>query len=272
VTASTGAIFGTSNNLGGAIADAPLINGSANYVIAFVSSDAVYGFSEQFFPGGEGGPVSVGSGGSEYYLYAGTFDNVYYQSSNSTGNIYVVGNTGVKTGATLYQVALSGGFLTGGVSGVVTGLTPNATDAYPWPSPVSEFCNPGSASNCALNAGGTATTTGTDYVFFSVNRGAKTGCTNTAGNGCILSYNVSNPSSVAISGSGLNVTTPTTNGCWATGGIVIDNSVQSGTLAGASEIYAVNLNGNASAATGTGCSGTVASAIIDGVQASQSSP
>ena len=114
VTASTGAISGTSSSLGGAIADAPLINGSANYVIAFVSSDAVYGFSEQFFPGGEGGPVGVGTGGTGYYLYAGTFDNLYYQSSNNTGNIYVVGNTGVTTGATLYQVGLSGGFLTGG--------------------------------------------------------------------------------------------------------------------------------------------------------------
>ena len=117
-----------------------------------------------------------------------------------------------------------------------------------------------------------------DYVFFSVNRGQVGSCTDSAGNGCILSYNVTTPTAVAISGSGVNVTTPGTNGCWATGGIVIDNSVQTGTLAGASEIYFVNLDGNAagspvsSAKTGTSCSGSTASAIMNGVQASQANP
>jgi hypothetical protein len=50
-----------------------------------------------------------------------------------------------------------------------------------------------------------------DYAFFSVNVG--NGCTNTAGYGCILSYNVSNPAAVAISGTGLNVPASGTNGC-----------------------------------------------------------
>ena len=154
---------------------------------------------------------------------------------------------------------------------MVTGLT--VSGAYPWPSPVTEFCNPGSNSACALQTAsgcttngttttitcssggftsaadvgasitgtdipagatittvssatkiiisaaatgstttGTATigvtTTGTDYVFFSVNRGNKTGCTTTAGNGCILSYNVSTPTAVAISGSGVERNNP----------------------------------------------------------------
>jgi hypothetical protein len=277
VTPSTGAVFGTTSTLNGEIADAPLINSSANYVFAFTDSDAIYGFSEQFFPGGQGGPVGLGTGGTGYYLYAGTFDNVYYQSSNGTGNIYVIGNTGVTTGATLYQVALSGGFLTGSAPAAVTGLTPSATDAYPWPSPVTEFCNPGSSSACALNAGGTQTTTGTDYVFFSVNRGNKSACTNTTGNGCILSYNISNPSTVSISGSGLNVNpgTPATNGCWATGGMIIDNAVQSGTLAGASQIYFVTLSGNnaggPSGATSSHCT-TGISGTAAGVQTSQSNP
>jgi hypothetical protein len=121
-------------------------------------------------------------------------------------------------------------------------------------------------SNVALTIG--ATTSGADYVFFSVNNGAKTGCTSGAGNGCVLSYNVSLPSSVAEAGSGLNVMTPGTNGCWATGGLIIDNSATTPT--GASQIYFLNLNGitagNLTACTAAG--GTATNAT----QAAQSNP
>ena len=98
------------------------------------------------------------------------------------------------------------------------------------------------------------------------------GCTTAAGNGCILSYNVSNPSAVSQAGSGLNVATPGTNGCWATSGIIIDNS---STTSGASQIYFENLNGNTAGgptgATSSNCTvGTAAN--MDAVQAAQSSP
>ena len=73
---------------------------------------------------------------------------MYYESSNHTGNIYVVGNTNATAGATLYQVALSGGFLTGGAPNVAT-VNASGTDAYPWPPPATEFCNNG-GSACAL--------------------------------------------------------------------------------------------------------------------------
>ena len=256
----------------GAIADAPLIDSGSNCVLAFTATDTVYDFSEQYFPGGQGS-AGAGTGGTGYYLYAGTFDNVYYQSSNRTGNLYVLGNTVGSTGnygAALYRLGLSAGLLIGGASdtAVVTGLTPNTSGVYPWPSPVTEFCNG------ACTSDGTKTTAGTDYVFFSLNRASVGSCTNTAGNGCILSYNVSNPLGVVISGTGLKVTTPGTSGCWATGGIVVDNS---STTAGASEIYVVNLNGAAAggptgtAQTSTSCTaGTTTS--LNGVQASQSSP
>jgi len=80
------------------------------------------------------------------------------------------------------------------------------------------------------------------------------------------------------SGTGLNVTTPGTNGCWATGGIVVDNS---STSAGASQIYFVGLGVNAAGAAGgasggatggTVCSGTTPSTTILATQASQSNP
>jgi hypothetical protein len=127
-----------------------------------------------------------------------------------------------------------------------------------------------SSESVAIQGG--QTTSGTDYVFFSVNRGAKTGCTNSAGDGCILSYNVSNPTAVSLSGSGLNVTTPGTNGCWATGGLIIDNSDPNTT--GAEQIYFINLNGAAaggvSGATSSNC--TTGTATINATQASQASP
>jgi hypothetical protein len=274
--APTGSKCANSNNSwgvsisGGQIADAPLVDSTANYLLAFVNTstaNTVYGYGEQFFPTTPG-TVGVGTGASGYYLYAGALDNVYYQSSTHTGNLYVVGNTGVTTGATLYKVGVSA-VLTGTVTTAVTGLTVSATNSYPWPSPVTEFCN----GTCASN--GTETTSGTDYVFFSVNRGNETGCTtSSAGNGCILSINVSNPSSVVIAGSGLNVTTPGTKGCWATGALIIDNSASS---SGASQIYAINLNGNAAGGpTGTTQTSSNCTAgtgpPLNGVQASQSSP
>src|SRR5208282_6023757 len=94
-----------------------------------------------------------------------------------------------------------------------------------------------------------------DYLFFSVYHSGKGGCTNSGGNGCILSYNISDPAGVGISGTGLNVTAEANPGCWATSGIEIDNS---STTTGASQIYFVNLNGNGA---GGPTSGTYTSGI-----------
>jgi hypothetical protein len=282
VTAA-GSPFGTAA-LGDAIADAPMVDGSAGSLYAFVttSSNSFSGSNTVYqFPTGFttccSGVVAVGTGGAGYYLYAGDFDNVYYESSSPTaGNIYVVGNTGTAGGGTLYRVAISGG----GMTGSVTAVTVLNGTAHPWPSPATEFCNNGTSA-CAVTTGGscgagvTCTTSGTDYLFFSVNRGAKTGCTNAAGNGCILSYNISKPTAVSQAGSGLNVTTPGTNGCWATGGIVPDNSAAVTT--GASQIYFVNLNGAAAGGAGGGTPTSTncaagATGTIYATQAQQSSP
>jgi hypothetical protein len=354
VTAATGVVHGTQTGVGDVIADAPLVDGSNGILFAFVTSgiyaysgyNAVYELSTGFtgctfgvspcYPGVVA--LSTTNANSGYYLYAGTFDNVYYESSSPpSGNIYVVGNTGATTGGVLYRIGISGGGMTG-----VTSVATVTAAAHPWPSPATEFCNPTSAgtpcgalfasgSGCTvstssktitcttanfaaadvgaaifgtdipagatvatytsptsitISANGTGststgtvtvevTTSGTDYLFFSVNRG--TGCSSSgAGTGCILSYNVTNPASPPQAGSGLGVTTPITNGCWATGALVIDNSVPSGTFAGASQVYSVELNGSAAGYPGTltngGCTGTTTSAIIEGVQALQSSP
>jgi hypothetical protein len=87
-----------------------------------------------------------------------------------------------------------------------------------------------------------------------------------------LSFNVTNPSAIAISGTGLNVTTPASPGCWATGGIVVDNDA---TTTGASQIYLVNLDGAAAGgpngSTSSNCAAGSA-VTIDAVQAQQSNP
>jgi hypothetical protein len=277
VKTTAGAIHGSAK-IGDAIADAPLVDSSKGAVYAFVTTNgsgynAIYDFGTGFTSSSTPEFVTVGTGGTGYYLYTGMFDNVWYQSTDDTGNLYVVGNTGgaASGGATLYRVGISNGSLattSGAVApavAVVTGLT--TSGASPYPSPLTEFCN----GTC--NASATQTTSGTDYVFFSVNQGAKTGCTTSAGHGCILSYNVSNPAKVVLAGSGLPVTTPASPGCWATGGIVIDN--YDTVMTGASQIYFVNLNGavagGPSGATSSACAAGT-SPTINAVQASQSNP
>ena len=368
---TNGEIHGTTGSIGDAIADAPLVDSSEGTEIVFVTTNGSYSYTgyngvwefvssfTTLIPAGQPGapgvvPVGLGSSGSGYYLYAGDFDNVYYDSGNPAyGHLYVAGNTGTAGGGALYQVNIAYSSLTGTVNTVASGL--NSTE-HPWPSPATEFCNNGTSactitsqrsvtakvqaaspnltilngsgtftsadvgayvtgtdtscpgpSSCipfgdtissvltsttaTLNTapGGTVssdtvaiqggqTTSGTDYLFFSVNRGTASGCTSTFGNGCILSYNVTNPTSVSLSGSGLNVKTPgTTNtsaGCWATGGFVIDNSDSS--TSGAQQIYSVTLNGasaggNAGAGnTSSAC--TSGTASLNATQASQSNP
>jgi hypothetical protein len=360
-----GSINGTSSSLGDIIIDGPLVDSNAGTVYVFVTTNsagdnAVFQFNTSFTSGignGAATGTEVGTGGTGYYLYVGAFDNVYYESSNHSGNLYIVGVTGGDPGL-LYQIPILGiaNFTSTGtpssnstnvtitgtavtsaddgmqitdtthpacipandtissVSGSTVTLTTKtsssggcasgdalaisnmgapvsvkisgdtgmgATDSHlaPWPSPITEFCNNG-ATGCALNAGGTATTSGTDYIFVSVERGGDSQatsppCIDSESDGCIAAINVSNPSSITLSGAS-NFTTGSnpSAGCWWTGGIVIDNSVGSGTLAGASQVYFINLAGNSAggAVVATSCGAAVTGNTIQAVQASQSLP
>jgi hypothetical protein len=236
-----------------------------------------------FYPGVAA--LSTTGSNAGHSLYAGTFDNVYYQSTGApSGNIYVVGDTGVEGSGILYQVRIvGGGITTNGNFALVTALSSNTgggSTSYPWPSPMTEFCN---TSTGACNAsGGVTTGGGKDYIFFSVNRGSKTGCTATVGNGCILAYNVTSetstlpaaPATPAEVGSGLNVATPITNGCWATSGLVVDNGLAT---TGNSQVYFIGLGGNAAGGpTGTTQTNAACTAgtagTIGATQASQVSP
>jgi hypothetical protein len=88
-----------------------------------------------------------------------------------------------------------------------------------------------------------------------------------------MSYNVSNPAAITLGGVQNYANDSGTNGCWATGGIVIDNDAST---TGASQIYFTSLNGAEAGEPGTPTSstycGTGSPATINAVQASQSAP
>ena len=266
VTAA-GVAHGTAALATGAIADAPLIDGTLGTVYAFVdtaTANTVYELSTGFTSATGANAAALGTGLAGYYLYAGSFDNVYEQSTLGTGTLWTVGNTGATSGGVLYGATIAAGILTGVVPTTVT----VTAAAHPWPSPLTEFCNGTCTTNGLITNGG-----GTDYVFFSVNQGTGTGCTSSAaGTGCIEAYNVNNPTAPILVG-GQNYVTPGTNGCWATGGIVIDNSDDS--TGGAADIYFVDLNGadagNPSGVLSSSCTAGTA-LTIDAIQAQQSAP
>jgi hypothetical protein len=150
---------------------------------------------------------------------------------------------------------------------------------YGWPSPITEFCNAGANGTGGCTVSGGATTLGTDYLFFSVDGLASatgTTCSTGSGHGCVLGYNVTTPTAITVAG-GAPVTTAATPGCWSTSAIEIDNSVPSGTLAGASQIYTFELNGNGAGGPTDGTYTSSACNNADGatpkaLQASQSNP
>jgi hypothetical protein len=276
---TTSGVLGNGANTG--IFDGVLVDGSAGEVYAFVTasrsltgttggscaanSNCVAEYPTNFAAGGILPAVvqPVGTGGASYPLYSGTFDNVYYSASTPTGNLYVMGGTGTTSGANLYRIAIANG-----VMGTPVAARTNLTAARPWSSPLTEFCNNG-ASSCV--ASDTATTVGTDQLFFSLNEPRFSGCTTSPGNGCVLGFDISTPQSGVNFLGGLNVTTPDTDGCWASSAIVVDNAAG----AGGSQIYFFNQNGVAAGGpngqTSSNCTaGTPTS--VNAVQASQSNP
>jgi len=273
-TTTSGSKHGISSKLGDTIIDGPLVDPSAGTVYAFVTTsggyNTVYQFPTSFTSGTGNGSVAVGTGGTGYYLYAGDFDNVYFGSLTHAGNLWVAGNTSTGGGATLYRIPITSTGAMGTATPAISGF--NST-LVPWESPLTEFCNEPDTIEVtgACRTDGTNTTAGTDYLLFSVNAGAVGTCTNSSGNGCVLSFNITTPTSPTLSGS-LNVKNVGSPGCWATGGIVIDNSDL--TELGGSQVYFINLNGNnpggptGNDVTSSACE-TGTGNIIQAVQASQ---
>jgi len=145
-------------------------------------------------------------------LYIGTFDNIYEISAGGTGHLYTCGVTPGGDNL-IYQISIT----TGTMSTTPT-TGPTLTNADVACSPPTEFYN------------GT-----TDQLYMSVANSALTSAqincpSNTLG--CILAFNITNGTWTTSTSS--TAATGVTSG---TSGIIVDNSVPSGTLAGASQVY-----------------------------------
>jgi hypothetical protein len=203
VDSSAGTILGTSSSLGvgNGIVDGPVVDPSGGRVYVFVGSDnstasspcfqgghpcaAVYQFPTNFSSGlGIEAKVSRGGNGTgTFTMYSGAFDNAYYASANSTGTLYVCGNT---TGiATPYRIPITAGVM----STTTLGGFPLASIAAPGNlpcGPLTELFN--SNQNSGNNSGGPA---GTDKLFLSTTGPSTTNpCFNNGTGGCILDFSI----------------------------------------------------------------------------------
>ena len=203
--------------------DSPIIDPVAGMVYVFLGNDGngksavvqlPMGFSNQAC----GTEALIGTASTTGIpVFAGTFDNLYINSSGGTppgsspsGNLYVCGDTSTSGDATLYQVQIVSNVMT--TSGTSRPVSSAATTC----SPVTEVYN-----------------TPNDYIFLSVEtHGAPANC---SGAGCVMSYTVPTVLGAVLP---LN-TTATATESGGTSGIVIDNIINLG-----SEIYFSTLTGS----------------------------
>lgn len=256
VDAATGTIAGASGQLDGTngIRDAPLLDPVAGMLYIFAGRDptvstetALYQFATSF-TGGSGTEIQFGQGGTAATAlqYDGTFDNTYYTSSNPaspSGYIYVCPTL---FDPSLYRIPITDNAMGAAVIGPQVGGSAGSRGRC---SSITEFYN--------FNANSGA---GADYLLLSAYQGFQPGCTDSNANGCVMSFDVTNPSnwSTGLAPLGtFNVPSPTT--ATVTSGISVDNA---STTAGASQMYFLTQN----PAGATPCTGICA------VQLSQSAP
>ena len=235
------------------IFDAPLLdvtNENVYVVTSDTNSDTTGKYGIYQFPAGAG--FTAGTGGNETVIsdnspgsavFSGTFDNAFYSGSTG-GNMYVCGPAGGSNTPTLYQIAVSSLGILGAVN-EGPALTTSATGP-PLCSPVTESYNPNIPQ---------------DLIYLSVTALGQTAapvrCSTNAG--CLMSFDVT-------SGAAITDLTPTTATIPAPGGasgVIVDNYVGSGTLAGASQVYYTPLGYGSCASSYVGAIGGCA------VQASQ---
>lgn len=219
--------------------DTPLIDSTAQMAYVFMGNDgtgssAVYQFPtspQSAISGSCGTETTIGSVATpnpDFAVLAGAFDNVYYTSANGSspsGNLYVCGNaTGVPT---LYQVRITSNAMaaTGtSVLAVSTGNTPC--------SPVTE-----------VSSGGK------DWAFLSVeSSGSPATCPTTAGAGCLMSFSVP----ITLTGTLPTAATATLAATGGTSGVVIDNTVTTGSLTAAQVYFSPLGNQNCATSGATG--------------------
>jgi hypothetical protein len=182
VVGTTGAVTASGQvDHGTGIVAGPIVDSTAGKVYVFASSDgttnctgpsacaAVHLFAANFASGSTGSKAVVGvSSATPNPLYDGDFDSTYLNSVNTTGNLYVCGNTGGPP--ILYQVPINAGVMGTSVAG------PTLSSATTACSPVTDISNPNAS-------GGTA-----EWIFAGVQTGGlNTSC---ASGGCIANFKV----------------------------------------------------------------------------------
>jgi hypothetical protein len=204
--------------------DAPLVDPSAGadgYLYQMIASDGtsncidntpcsgIFQLAGEFISGAGGTEEATGYTSPSRTVYTGSFDNAYY-SGPTAGHLYVCGGGASTIRPTLYVITFSTTAHTT-MSGVAAG--PVLTSASTVCSSITEAYNP--------------TGTPTDYIYTSVEADglAANGCT--AGDGCVMAFNVNSVLTGSSTGTGLLAT-------GGTSGISIDNFV---TTAGDSNIY-----------------------------------
>jgi hypothetical protein len=131
------------------------------------------------------------------------------------------------------------------------------------------------AGDVAVSGGsnGANAVSGPDLLFFSNFAGTQGTCTNDTADGCVMSFNITTPSSFGVGTTPLgtlniasqNLTTASaTNPAAVTSGIVVDNSATTG---GASEIYFLTQDNSGATACVTGGADGICA-----IQASQTAP
>jgi hypothetical protein len=225
--------------------DAPVLDSTNEVIYEVIGNDgtgksALFQFPTSYTSESCGTEITLGTGStSGVPVYAGSFDNLYY--SGSAGHFYVCGNAGGDP--TLYQITVSSAGIVSGTANAGAALATAATTC----GPVIEFYNPGTAN---------------DWIFTSVQASGQTASPIScpANSGCIMSFNVT--SGAAISGSTSTVGQAAVAG--GASGVVVDNTVGSGTLTGASQVYFTPLaTGSCTTSAGQGIGGCA-------IQASQS--
>jgi hypothetical protein len=168
---------------GPGIVEGPIVDSTAQIVYVFAASDgsgtcvggadcsAVYELSTNFAATSTGGKSKVGASTHQpappQPLYGGGFDSSYLNSADSTGNMYVCGNTGGPP--VLYQIGITAGTMNG--FGTPLAVIANTTTPC---SPVTDLMNP--------NVSGGPT----ERLFASVQtQGVNSACSN---GGCIFNF------------------------------------------------------------------------------------
>jgi hypothetical protein len=269
VGSTTGACAGSGNNppclgtttqaLGGAIVDSPLVDSSAQTVFAFEGTDTtdsgrVFQFNTALTTASKK-IASIGYyAGSSYHashVHVGAFDDAYFASGTATGHLFVCGkdqSTSRYDSPAIHRITITNGAMNTSTDGYYTLVSASGEEC----SPVTEFYN---------------TTTATDWIFFSVGNFSSTPSScSSDGAGCLLSLNLtalgtSWPPSAVTAGvptpaGPVNGTTSTNES--STSGIVVDNvgpdTWQANTNYSVGN-FIIDSNGNAQQCTTAGKSG-----------------